>query len=254
MIYRIGTSGYSYRDWLGAFYPTRTRSQEMFGYYCQAFPTVEINYTFYGMPKAKTISRLTAISPAGFDFWIKANQQITHSYDAAVIPDFIASLQPMIDADKLAGILLQFPQSFHRTPKNRRFLDRVTQAFGDVPLAVEFRHYTWQHAATDDSLHQRDIALVVPDVPPIRALYHCPPKATNRIGYLRLHSRNAGNWYDGGVDRYDYNYTDDQLQDLLTQWATLDDQLDQLYVFFNNCHSGQAAQNAQAFQRLLEDA
>jgi uncharacterized protein YecE (DUF72 family) len=121
-----------------------------------------------------------------------------------------------------------------------------------VPLAVEFRHYSWQHPATLDGLRRHQVTLVVPDVPDIPALYHSPPLATTRTGYVRLHSRNAANWYDGGVDRYDYHYTADELRQLAAGWARLEDQVDQVYTFFNNCHSGQAARNADAFRRLLE--
>ena len=253
MTIRVGTSGYSFTDWIGPFYPTRVRDRDMFTYYTGHFDTVEINYTFYRMPSPRTLTRLQQISPDGFSFWVKAYRTITHEYQPADIPAFVAALAPLREAGKLAGVLLQFPQSFHRTPDTRRYLQRVTQTFHEVPLAVELRHYTWQHPATLASLRKYGHTLVVPDVPEIPALYQTPPVATSRTGYVRLHSRNAANWYDAGVDRYDYDYTPEQLRALLQGWRQLEDQLDQVYTFFNNCHSGQAARNAEAFRRLLEE-
>ncbi len=252
MDFRIGTSGYSFLDWIGPFYPTRTRNSEMFPYYTSRFSTVEINYTYYRMPNSKTLAKLTRVSPDGFDFWIKANGQFSHEQDLTQVPDFLDAVAPIREAGRLAGVLFQFPQAFHRTRDNRAFLARAVEAFGDTPLAVEFRHRSWQHAATLAGLRERQVSLVIPDVPPIRSLYQATAAVTTRIGYLRLHSRNADNWYDGGADRYDYDYTDAELTELIDQWSALDDQVDQVYVFFNNCHSGQAARNAESFRRLLQ--
>ncbi len=252
MKFIIGTSGYSYRDWLGALYPTRTQPKEMFGYYVQSFPTVEINYTFYRMPGGDTLAKLCRTSPDGFDFWIKAYRGITHDYDPAFIAPFVDEMTPLRQARKLGGILLQFPQSFHRNLRARKFLDTVIGAFAGLPLAVEFRHRSWQHAAVDAGLAERNVSLVVPDVPPIPNLYICPPTATTRTAYLRLHSRNAENWYESGADRYDYDYSDRELRDLAQRWSALDSEVDKVYAFFNNCHSGKAAKNAQAFRRIVD--
>lgn len=251
MHYLIGTSGYSFADWLGPFYPTRTRPHEMFGYYTAQFATVELNYTFYRMPLARTLARLAGASPPGFRIWVKANREFSHEGRLEGCPAFLAALAPLQEAGLLAGVVAQFPQAFHRTQANRRYLERTVKALESVPLAVEFRHHSWQHPAVAEGLRERAVTLVIPDVPAIPALYHQRAMATTRIGYLRLHSRHAGNWYDGGVDRYDYNYTAEEQRGLLQEWAALEDEVDQVYVFFNNCHSGQAAQNAAAFARLL---
>jgi uncharacterized protein YecE (DUF72 family) len=104
-----------------------------------------------------------------------------------------------------------------------------------------------------DGLRQRSVTLVVPDVPDLPGLYASPAAATTHTGYLRLHSRDASKWYgEGSTDRYDYSYDPRELSELVAQWEAVDEPMDEVYVFFNNCHHGQAAQNAEAMRRILE--
>ena len=247
----VGTSGYSFGDWVGPFYPPGTQKREMLDLYSQQFATSELNFTYYRMPTAKTLAAMARKTPPGFDFWVKANQQLTHEADRSVAPAFLDALGPLTEADKLAGVLIQLPQRFHRTVANRKYLAQMTADLAAVPLAVEFRHRSWQVPATAEGLAKREITLVVPDVPEIGNLYQVQPTLTSRTGYLRLHSRNADLWYAGAVQRYDYDYSRQEMTDLLDDWANLSDQADRVYVFFNNCHRGQAARNAEDFRRIL---
>ena len=248
----VGTSGYSFRDWIGTFYPADATQKDMFGHYVRHFETVELNFTYYRLPTARTIDKLARSSPEGFTFWVKANQETTHKHNRAVAGDFLEGISPLVDADKLAGVLLQFPQSFHRTVANRRYLAAALDDFAALPRAVEFRHHSWQHPATPTGLRERSVSLVIPDAPDLPGLYHHPAAVTTKTGYFRLHSRNADKWYAGGAERYDYNYTRRELTELIHQWSDLDEPVDQIFAFFNNCHHGQAAENAEAFQRILE--
>jgi uncharacterized protein YecE (DUF72 family) len=248
----IGTSGYSFADWVGPFYPPEATQREMFSHYVRAFSTVELNFTYYRMPAACTLQKLADKSPEGFVFWVKANQEITHKGNRKVAGEFLEGLSPLRDAGKLAGVLMQFPQSFHRTPESRKYLAAVVEEFASTRSAVEFRHSSWQAPETLASLRKRNVTLVVPDVPDIASLYHSPAAATTATGYLRLHSRNASKWYSGGADRYDYSYSRQELDAIAKEWSALRDSPDDVYVFFNNCHGGQAALNAQEFQRILQ--
>jgi len=247
----VGTSGYSFADWIGPFYPPGLRKEQMLGEYVQHFETVEVNYTYYRMPSARTLAGMAARTPDGFSFWVKANQETTHKHNRTVARAFLDALAPLTEAGKLAGVLMQFPQSFHRTVENRTYLAGVLDDFAAVPLAVEFRHQSWQRPETDVGLRERGAVLVVPDVPPIESLFRHEPAVTCPTGYLRLHSRNAANWYAGGADRYDYRYSDAELHGLLTQWMPLVEMTEKIFVYFNNCHAAQAADNAEAFRRLL---
>ena len=204
------------------------------------------------MPTASTIDSLARKSPEGFSFWVKANQQTTHEQNRSVAAEFLDSLSPMSEAGKLAGILLQFPQSFHRTLANRQYLAAALEDLSGPPLAVEFRHQSWADPAVEAGLRDRNTTLVIPDAPEVPGLYHISPRVTTRTGYLRLHSRNAGKWFAGMAERYDYNYSETELTGIANDWSALDESLDRLNVFFNNCHRGQAAQNAASFQKILE--
>jgi uncharacterized protein YecE (DUF72 family) len=247
----IGTSGYSFEDWVGTYYPAGTRTRDMFDYYVRHFRAVELNFTFYAMPFPRTLESLARRSPEGFEFWLKANQEITHKGNLSVCEEFIANLSPLSSAGKLAGVLLQFPQSFHRTESSRRFLADTIDRLRAVRLAVEFRHRSWEDPATLAGLRERNVALVVPDEPPLEGLYHPPPTATADVAYLRLHSRDAAKWYAGMADRYDYFYSDSELREVLAAWSNLPQPVDKVYTFFNNCHRGQAAMNAEAFRKIL---
>ena len=249
--YVVGTSGYSFPDWVGPFYPPHTRQGDMLACYARHFAAVEINFTFYQIPALATIERMAAASPPGFLFWVKANQQFTHEQDLSNAPAFLDALSPMSAAGKLSGVLLQYPQSFHRTLANRKALAAATAAMSSVPLAVEFRHRSWDDAATLESLRQRNLTLVVPDVPKIGDLYAPPPLATSNTAYLRLHSRNAEKWYAGMAERYDYSYSDQEMREILQAWSGTVGRVDRVYAMFNNCHRGQAAQNAESFRRIL---
>lgn len=250
--YIVGTSGFSFADWVGPYYPPGTRSGDMFDYYARHFEAVELNFTFYAIPNQTTIAKLSGNSPPGFAFWIKANQSFTHQCDLREASTFLDALEPMRQDSKLAGILLQFPQSFHRSAENRKYLASAIEALCAERLAVEFRHRSWEHPSVAGGLRERNVTLVVPDVPDLPGLYRTAKAIlTSDTGYLRLHSRNKANWYAGDRDRYDYRYSDSELRDLLEQWSQVEQQAGRIYTFFNNCHGGQAAQNAESFRRIL---
>jgi len=246
----VGTSGYSFRDWVGTFYPPGTRAKDMFAFYIRHFRTVEINSTFYRMPSAATLDAMARPTPSDFGFWVKAHQSITHERDLGVVKEFREALGPLQARGQLAGVLLQYPQSWHRTVANRRTLQGALDAFASVPAAVEFRHGSWDHPATFDGLRQRGVTLVVPDVPDIGSLFRPKAALTSRTGYLRLHSRQGASWYAGGAERYDYDYSDEELRGLCDTWSILADKADRIFVFFNNCRHGQAAKNARRFTEI----
>jgi uncharacterized protein YecE (DUF72 family) len=134
---------------------------------------------------------------------------------------------------------------------NRQVLRDTVEDFKAVPLAVEFRHGSWDHPATYEGLRKRGLTLVVPDVPPLGDLFHPEATVTNRIGYLRLHSRNAAQWYAGAVQRYDYDYSDAELTAICGVWNPLAEGADCIFVFFNNCRHGQATKNARRFMEIV---
>jgi len=249
--YVVGTSGYSFADWVGGFYPSGTRQKDMFARYTEHFESVELNFTFYNLTSGPTLQKLAAAGPEGFSFWVKAHQELTHKGNLAAADEFKENLQPMQVSGKLAGVLLQFPQSFRRTDGGRKYLSEALTGLSGPPLAVEFRHRSWDHPSVLAGLKERNVTVVIPDVPALEDLYRPAPAATTSVAYFRLHSRSAEGWYGGMAARYDYSYSDEELQSLLKQWSRLEGQVQRAYAFFNNCHHAQAARNAEALRRIL---
>jgi uncharacterized protein YecE (DUF72 family) len=250
----IGTSGYSYSDWVGEFYPPGTSPSRMLVEYARRFPLVELNFTYYGMPTATTLAGMARKTPPGFQFLVKLHGSFTHEGDLTQAPAFRDALKPLQDDDKLMALLAQFPQRFHEGAENRRYLERLAQLFADCRLAVEFRHASWDRPDVFDWLRQAGLHIVSVDAPAIPTLFPTKLVHTSRLIYVRLHSRSAANWYGGeGKDRYDYFYSDDELREWLTWLAAARDQADRALLLFNNCFRSQAAANAQRVAELLRE-
>src|SRR5262245_41518097 len=138
----IGTSGYSFPDWVGPFYPPGTKSKDFLSLYAQHFDTVEVNSTYYGIPKPDVLARMADKTPEHFRFVVKLNQAMTHeqSLDAMTLRSFLEAIEPLKRAGKYDGILAQFPWAFRRTDENRRYLAALRAQLEQEPLFVEFRH------------------------------------------------------------------------------------------------------------------
>lgn len=248
---RIGTSGYSFKDWVGPYYPPGTSNQKMLPFYAQDFDTVEVNYTYYRMPTEKTMAGMAQRTPDGFCFFVKANKAFTHERDISESDAFLAALAPMRSEGKLAGTLFQFPQSFKNTEENRKYLKAVAGEFGE-DIAVEFRDRSWDQEAVYDYLGQLKLNFVSVDEPEVSTLFPRVARATADIGYLRLHSRNGSKWYKGGAARYDYLYSEKELREWLPGLKAMAKKASNLFIYFNNCHKGQAVENAKRMKELVQ--
>ncbi|MBV8117462.1 MAG: DUF72 domain-containing protein, partial [Candidatus Eremiobacteraeota bacterium] len=139
MIY-VGTCGFSYKDWIGPFYPPATKPAEMLPYYAREFCAVEIDSSYYGVPTVRTVESMGARTPPGFRFSFKAPQSVTHPPDGAAVRvhDDAAllreSLQPLIASEKLACVLVQFPNAFKPDGRRASYVARVIEALDDLPV------------------------------------------------------------------------------------------------------------------------
>ncbi len=256
----IGTSGYSFADWVGPFYPPGTRSADFLPYYARHFDAVEVNATYYRVPDAAMLERMEQKTPDGFRFVVKLNQAMTHegSRDPALYRQFLAALRPLKDAGKYDGLLAQFPWGFKRTPDHRRHLAALRELLAEEPLFVEFRHDSWLTPELEPSLREHRIGYCAVDEPRLPGLVPPVTMVTTEDAYVRFHGRNAQNWWgrggtrgSGSGDRYDYDYREDELKEWVRKVAELAEQARRTYLFFNNCHAGQAARNAKLMQELL---
>jgi len=250
----IGTSGYSFDDWVGNFYPPGIRKGDMLREYCKHFAAVEVNSTYYRIPHPAVLRRMEEKTPDGFEFVIKANKEMTHSQtkDEAIYRSFKEAISPAIEAGKFGGIIAQFPWGFKRTPENISHLGFLREMFQEYPLFVEFRNSTWITDDIFENLQADGLGYCSVDEPHLRGLVPPVARATTDIGYVRLHGRNAKNWWGkGGGDRYDYLYSEAELREWLTKIKAMSQKTKKTYVFFNNCHAGQAARNAKLMKELL---
>jgi uncharacterized protein YecE (DUF72 family) len=184
----VGTSGYSYPEWRGSFYPDKFSPARMLPYYAERFQTVELNNTFYRMPTAKTIADWEQETPAGFVFALKVPQRITHFARLREIADplrFFLDTVVGLGA-KLGPLLLQLPPNF------RKDTDRLGACLAQVPppirMAVEFRHASWLDEEVYALLRARNMALCVADTEESTT----PVVTTAHFGYLRLRDRAYG--------------------------------------------------------------
>jgi uncharacterized protein YecE (DUF72 family) len=250
----LGTSGYSFDDWVGPFYPSGLRKGSFLDYYARRFPTVEVNSTYYRIPHPSVLYQMERKTPEGFVFMVKLNGEMTHklSRDLPLYESFHAILGPLIDAGKFGGVLAQFPWSFKDTATNREFLEFLRERFPDAPVFVEFRHDSWMNESMVDLLGRLGLGYVSVDEPRLPGLLPPVAHATTETGYVRFHGRNTKDWW-GGNDklRYDYLYNEEELRGWLDRIRDLESKTAKTFVFFNNCHAGRAIQGARLMERLL---
>jgi uncharacterized protein YecE (DUF72 family) len=183
----IGTSGYSYPEWKGNFYPEKMAAKDMLRFYGEKFPTVEINNTFYRMPKEEVLRSWAEQVPEHFAFVIKASQRITHFQRLKECDDLLRYLFRVtaVMGPKLGPLLFQLPPNF------KKDVPRLTAFFAAMPeqrrMAVEFRHASWFDDEVFETLRAQGAALCVSDTgeEPV-----APLVATADWGYLRLRREN----------------------------------------------------------------
>ena len=250
----IGTSGYSYADWVGPFYPPGTRQADFLAFYCSQFDLTELNFTYYRQPEASSLQRMAAVAGDHFLFSVKAHKTLTHETQVAFhgeVATFLRGIEPLRETGKLGVVLLQFPYSFHYTSNNRRYLERLCGELS-LPLAIEFRNSEWQRDSVYAGLRQRNIATVNVDEPQLHKLPTPSSVVTSDIAYVRFHGRNEQAWWSGdNVSRYDYLYEDDELNEWIPRITELAEKAGTVLIVFNNHSRGQAVQNARRIRELI---
>ena len=271
--FHVGTSGWSFADWVGPFYPPGTKSGDFLGYYARHFGCVEVNATYYRVPTPRTMHLIEQKTPPGFHFIVKLHQSMTHqrTLEEPLVRSFLDCIQPLKDAGKYHGLLAQFPWAFRRDEGAKVHLERLRAALPREPLWVEFRHDSWMHPRLPGWLAERGLGYCAVDEPQLPGLLPPVTHVTNGTGYVRFHGRNAKHWWDGagraraGADaggdrprdrreqlRYDHDYSEAELMEWVGRLTELAQKAKQTYLFFNNCHAGQAARSAKLMQELLE--
>lgn len=283
MSVRVGTSGWDYPSgqgkWNGLFYPA-TRSKragtdrfDELRFYAAHFNTVEVNSTFYGQPRADVTRSWVDRTPRVFDFSLKLYQKFTHPRmfkEAALkaapgstgalldllaqvsqsdIDEFRSGIEPLATAGKLGALLAQFPASFKDTPSSRDYLAQLLRAFGDYSVAVELRHRSWSDAIgeTVSMLNSFDAAWVQIDEPKFRfSIRQNWLPNIKSFYYMRLHGRNAAQWWhhDHRDDRYNYLYSAQELREFSDVAGAAKELVKKSYLYTNNHFSAKSVVNA----------
>ena len=189
---RIGTSGFSYEDWHGPFYPPSVRPQHRLEYYAQHFNTLEVNSTFYALPAVSSVSGMLRKVGDDFDFFVKGHRDLTHGtrkQAEETLSKFRVMLEPYQAERRLAGILLQFPATFECSGKNEDYLRLLLESFEKTRVVVEFRHARWITDQAMDLLRELRAGYCVVDMPQpqVRNFPSSRIEATSDLAYVRFH-------------------------------------------------------------------
>lgn len=256
MIY-VGTSGFSYDDWVGPFYPENLAHQYWLPYYARHFKACELNFTYYRQPDRSTLKGLARRVPKGFLFTVKAYQKITHSRDAGDedFREFLRGIEPLAQEGKLGCILAQFPYSFTPSRENRDYLKVVREKIPEFPVVVEFRNARWLVKETFDFLRENNLGFCCVDEPPLKGLIPPIAEATSDVAYVRFHGRNKEKWWEHeeAWQRYDYTYTREELQEWVPKIGYLQEKANIIFAFANNHWRGQAVDTARLLRDLLRE-
>jgi uncharacterized protein YecE (DUF72 family) len=233
----VGTSGWTYDDWAGTFYPQDVKGSERLGFYVTQFNTVEINATFYRLPSQVMLDAWNRRLPADFHLIVKGSRVVTHLKKLSDCHDPVELfIERVKQLTTLKVILWQLPPSLHKDlDRLDKFLAALPQ---DVRHAVEFRHASWWDAEVVELLKRHEAAFVAVSHPKLPDTIY----PTTDFLYLRFHGL--------GRQLYRYDYSEDELKD----WAArVKPHLSgrTLYAFFNNDFEAHAPRNAEMFRSML---
>lgn len=233
----IGTSGWNYNHWRGAFYPNDLAQSKWLEYYCSHFDTVEVNNSFYRLPEKKTFEAWRDQTPNGFEFSIKASRYLTHIKRLREPEEPLERLMDRASGlgDKLNIVLYQFPPNWKLDLER---LDNFLRILPEKPRsAFEFRDERWQCEEVWSLLERHRVAYCVMDSPglPLHLRTTCD------YCYIRMHS---------GGEESEGNYTDEHLREWAERLGQMQGKGD-VYVYFNNDYKGFAVNNALKLRDMM---
>lgn len=269
---RVGTAGWSYKDWEGVFYPPgmSRRKQHPLELVARCFDVVEINTSFYGHIKpelAKLWARIVSDANPRFLFTAKLHRSFTHSPLAAMEPTSAVSIRPNDEDEHLAreglealgetgrfgALLIQFPVSFKNTSLNREYLENLLRQFIEYPRVVEVRHSTWNNPETIAYFSERNVSFCNIDQPLLGRSLEPTTHVTSSIGYVRLHGRNYDQWFEAEkcADRYNYLYTPSELVGWKGRVENIAGKAKITFVVANNHFEAKSGVNALQLKHML---
>jgi len=261
---RVGPAGWSYEDWNGIVYPSRRPAGfHEAAYLADFFDTIEVNTSFY-YPLRPDHARQWLDRVAHnlrFLFTAKLWQKFTHEQSGTLADEQAVreGFRPLLEAQKLGAVLLQFPYSFHRTAKSVAALRAVLDRFADMPLVVEVRHASWNDKEFYAMIAERGVGFCNIDQPLIGRSLRPTSRSTAAAGYIRLHGRRYDSWFSDDPttppeERYNYLYREDELQPWAERIRKVAARSRTTFVITNNHFQGKAIVNALQLISLLSGA
>jgi uncharacterized protein YecE (DUF72 family) len=285
----VGTASWSDPGFVERWYPKKMPAGERLQWYSQHFETVEVNSTFYSVPEPRMVERWCAATPDDFMFDVKLHQLFSfHSTPAKLLPPalqkcaepdargrvkatpdsqetllqiFLRSMSILSDAGKLGVFLLQLSPTFSPRKHELDELDRLIEMLSDFDLAIEFRNRNWavgdQLESTVDFLRKHHAIFVNVDAPVSDHFMVMPSdvdEVTNpKVAYLRLHGRNEKAYITGKTvaARFDYDYSDDEIEETAERSTKLAGEAHEVHVIFNNNNLDYAPHAALRLRKAL---
>jgi uncharacterized protein YecE (DUF72 family) len=285
---RIGTAGWSYKDWDGILYPPEVTRKKIHPveFLARFFDVIEINTSFYGHIRpelGRLWSRKAGAVNPDFLFTAKLHRSFTHSPLAVMEPTSAASIRPndqdeqlaregldsLAAEGKLGALLIQFPVSFKNTSLNREYLEQLLRQFIEYPRVVEVRHESWNNPETLAEFMRHNVGFCNIDQPLLGRSLAPTQHVTSAVGYVRLHGRNYEHWFESGVesgsesgldsdnrnqsrdDRYNYLYKPAELEKWKEKIKVIAHRAESTFVIANNHFQAKAAVNALELRHLL---
>ena len=270
---RIGTAGWSYKDWDGILYPPEVTRKKIHPveFLARFFDVIEINTSFYGHIRpelGRLWSRKAAAVNPNFLFTAKLHRSFTHSPLAVMEPTSAASIRPndqderlaregldsLAAEGKLGALLIQFPVSFKNTSLNREYLEQLLRQFIEYPRVVEVRHESWDNLETIAEFMRHNVGFCNIDQPLLGRSLAPTEHVTSGVGYVRLHGRNYEQWFDADNrdDRYNYLYKPAELEKWKEKVELIAHKAESTFVIANNHFQAKAAVNALELRHLLD--
>ena len=290
---RVGPAGWDYPDWEGIVYPTpRPRRFDRLAFIADYFDAVELNVTFYRQPDQRQAAAwVQRLGDRGdFRFTAKLHRSLTHPEAGSAGPNrgrsgregggprdwnaaaqdspasaggglaaaaemFRDGIEPLVRAGRLLAVLMQFPQSFDHRPRHREHLEILASLLRGLPLVAEFRHRSWNGKEVLDDLRRWGVGFCNIDQPSLGATLPPTSHATSSIAYVRLHGRNARNWFRRSAqpfERYDYLYSMEELDPWIRRIEELAGAVEQVVVIANNHYRGKGPANGLMMKSALE--
>ena len=267
-VVRIGICSWADEGLVKTWYPRGVSSAERrLRYYAERFDTVEADSPFYHLPDPALTEKWAARTPDGFTFHVKASGELTGHREAELeeaAAAFRASVEPLEQAGKLRGVLLQFHPRVKKSREAMAEIARAGELMAPLVPMVEFRHRSWlEEGEREDTLawlEASGLSFVSVDAPRTRASNVLPPVAavTGPVAYVRFHGRNWKTWNVRGAtkswQRFDWLYSEEELAEWVGPVQRLAREADEVYAMFNVNRDDQAPRAAAIYRRLLDEA